>query len=95
MTKTSGVTYMTFEHPIDGSVHEIQVTWKHDYSPAVNYLPNGDPGYPEESDVDWKSELTAIDEEPVTPGTEIPEWITADMIYEELDLNDYYDGYDD
>lgn len=86
---------MTFEHPVDGNEYEIQVCWRHHYSPAVMYLSNGDPGYPEESETDWTVELTAIDGEPVTAGTEIPEWITPEMIEQEIDLSNCYNDYDD
>lgn len=91
MATTSGVTFLNFYHPIDESLYEICVTWKHYHESAIMYTLNGD-GSPEESEVTWTLELTAIDDEPVAPGTEIPEWITEDMIMQELDLNDYYDG---
>jgi hypothetical protein len=94
MSVTNGLSYMTFEHPMDGNIYEIEVSWRYVYSPAVMYLSNGDPGYPDETDLTWTAELISIDDVLVTPGTPVPDWITEDMICEEIDLDNCYDGDD-
>jgi hypothetical protein len=55
------------------------------------YLSNGDPGYPDESELTWDCELVSINDEPVQPGTPVPDWVTVEMIEQEIDINDYYD----
>ena len=91
MSKTYGASYLTFYDPVDEIPYEILVSWSYYYSPATMYRSNGDPGDPEESELDWKCELISINDVPVVLGTEVPDWITAEMIEEEIDLNDCYD----
>ena len=79
---------MTFENPENNDIYEIQVCWKHTYTPEVLYLSNGDPGYPAESDIIFDNTLIGINDIPAKKGTPVPEWITFEMIEQELDLQD-------
>lgn len=93
--RTTGTTFDIFHDDETEKEYEIQINWVHDYAPDIMYFSNGDPGEPGYSDITYNLVVIAIDGEPVSPDTEVPEWLTDDMITESLDLDDYDDDYND
>lgn len=82
----SGTLTAIFFHPETEDCYEVYISWRYYYAPAVYYLSNGDPGYPEESELDYDVELLEINGDPVASGTPAPEWITSDMIESKIDV---------
>ncbi len=60
MSITSGRSTVELYHPDTDENYTFSVNWTHEYTPAQMYLSNGDPGYPEESNLDWSATLTHI-----------------------------------
>lgn len=84
-----------FEHPETYDEIELLVTFAYSYDPGRMYMPNGDPGYPPEESFDI--EHVSL----VNSNDNVPEWITYEMIEQELVNsghldNDYdYEEYDE
>lgn len=91
MPSTKGRTSVDLYHPDTDDCYTFVVDWTHYQMPGLHSYPNGDPGYPEENELDWTSVLTHVNGEPVLPSTDLPDWVTVEMIEEEIDFDDYYD----
>lgn len=70
---------LTFYHPETDEQVDIYVKYSWYYDPGRMYMPNGDPGYPAESEIDIKESYPNDD-----PNGKIPDWITDEMIENEL-----------
>jgi len=89
MAKGSNTIKLTVRNP-EGDECELSVDfdWWHD--PGVHTFSNGDPGYPP----DGGTEFTAYE---MADGSEIPPWVTDEMVQDALDAADvsYGDFADD
>lgn len=88
-----------FEHPETYDEVELLVTYSYYYDPGRMYMPNGDPGYPSEESFDIHSVSLA------KSNDNVPEWITDEMIEQEIlnsgylendsDYEEYDESYED
>ena len=69
---------------------EVWATYNWYYEPGRRYMPNGDPGYPDSSEVELLEFGTISDDEQ-------PEWLTFELVQKTLDNEDdlFDDMYDD
>jgi hypothetical protein len=79
MSKGTNFKIVSVENPETEESIEIYVRYKWYYDPGVWTLSNGDPGYPEESEIDIAE--YHISEAPNEP---IPDWIDEGMIEEAI-----------
>lgn len=79
---------MELYHPETDVNYQLVVDWRHEFIRGFHSYPNGDPGEPDEEYLDWNAVITHIDGQPVPVQTELPDWITAEMIEEQLDTGD-------
>ena len=88
MSVTNGRSTVELYHPETDENYTIVVDWKYYFERGRYSMPNGDPGYPDEEELTWTATLTHIQGEPVAAETELPDWITVEMIEEHMDLSD-------
>lgn len=88
MSITRGRTTVELYHPETDENYTFCVDWRYCFTRGQMYLSNGDPGYPDEEDLEWTPTLTHIDGQPVEATTELPDWVSVEMIEEHLDLSD-------
>lgn len=65
-----------FFYDEEGQEFEVDIEFDYYYDPGRQYMPNGDPGYPEEETV----ELVKVHRK-----DSLPSWITDDVIYDKFE----------
>jgi len=71
--------YITLENPEDEEEVEIIINYKGHHYPGRNYMSNGDPGYPDDSGMEY------IDWEMRHYKQSKPEWITEELVQAQFD----------
>ena len=66
--------YFEDENAKEFKEYKVEVSFEYYYDSGRNYMPNGDPGYPGYESLDFKIENE----------TEVPDWITDEMIEDRL-----------
>lgn len=91
MSITSGRSTVELYHPDTDENYTFSVDWTYHFTRGQMYMSNGDPGYPDEEDLDWTATLTHIEGAEVKGFVGLPAWVTAEMIEEEIDLSDIHE----
>lgn len=89
MATNYGKAYVDCYHPdMDDEYCTVEVRWSHYYKPATREDP------PEEEYEIMDMKLITSNGDYMPRGTEIPDWVTDDMLWDGIDLGDFNDGDD-
>ena len=87
MAKGTNFKIVSIENPETEESLELYVRYNWYYDPGVWTLPNGDPGYPEESEIDIKDYHVSG-----APSDPVPSWVDEGMIEDAIwEAGDVFD----